>query len=71
MRRGPHGKPELSHRAVAVGVDGFEREQVMRLIGDHEALASAIRNKDWNEYTAIARRPTLIYIITAGHGGDE
>ncbi len=53
----------MAYRGQVVEAAGLGSKRLMASIGELNELGKAIKQDDWNQYTIIARGPTLIHII--------
>ena len=53
----------MAYRGQVVEAAGLGSKRLMANIGELNALGTVIKPNDWNQYTVIARGPTLIHII--------
>ncbi|MGH9719124.1 MAG: 3-keto-disaccharide hydrolase [Bryobacteraceae bacterium] len=57
------GRTFLALRGQMVRIDEGQKPKVVGSAGDSKALASFIKNDDWNEYHIIARGSVLVHIL--------
>jgi hypothetical protein len=53
----------MAWRGQVVEGLGMAPRRLMANIGDREALGKLVKMNDWNQYTVIARGPTLVHIV--------